>query len=99
MGAASAGRLPLHKFFEEELSEALAIMPDDAVLFEKVIKDAAEPHLLEFFRVRLDGFGAVGAVTAGNGWRDRLMIDHHPIEHAPPCMPLNRANVVGNRIA
>src|SRR2546430_15415750 len=57
--------LAVKEFFEEEAGEALGAMADDAVFLEKIVEDDAEAEFLELPEVDVDGFGALGAVTAG----------------------------------
>jgi len=69
------------------------------VFLKEIIEDDAEAELLELGKVDGDGFGALGAVTAGDFGRDRLTIGDDPIDHAARDVFLDGAEMIGESVS
>ncbi len=89
----------MEEFFEEEAGEAPGAMADDGVLLEKIVEDDAVAEFLEGGEIDDHGFGALGAVAAGDLWRNGLAIGDHPIDDAVADVLLDSAEMIGERVA
>jgi hypothetical protein len=89
----------VEEFFEEEAGEALGVVADDAVFLEEIVQNDAEAKFLEGGEVNGHGFGALGAVTAGDIGGDGLAIGNDPINDAVADVGLDGAEMVGKGIA
>jgi hypothetical protein len=73
-------------------------VPDDAVFLKEIVEDNAEAEVLEFAKVDGDGFGALGAVAAGDIGRDGLTIGDDPIDHPARDVFLDGAEMIGESV-
>ena len=85
--------------FEEEAGEAAGVVADDGVFLKEIVEDDAEAEFLESGKVDGDRLGALGAIAAGDGGRNRLAIGDDPIDDAPGDVLLDGAKMVGEGVA
>ena len=97
--ACEMGRSAVEEFFEEEAGEAFGVVADDAVFFEEVVEDDADAELLELRKIDDYGFGALGAIAAGNVGRDWLAVGDDPIDDAARNVILDGAEMIGEGVA
>src|SRR6266436_6569156 len=83
--------LAVEEFFEEEAGEAPGAMAEDGVLLEEIVEDDAVAEFLESGEIDGHGFGALGAVAAGDLGRYGLAIGNHPIDDAMAHVRLDGA--------
>ncbi len=73
-------------------------MPHEAVLLEQIVKQAANTYALQVLDIHAYRLGATPAVTPRHFRRDALVARNNPVDELAPCVAVNDAHVLGQRI-
>ena len=89
----------MEEFFEEQARETACLVADEAMFLQEVVENDSVSELSERREIHGHGLGALGAIAPRDFRRHRLAIGDNPINDAMRNVLLNRAKMIGERVA